>query len=60
MPIRVLWHSGWKKTIRENELDIKVIPMATGTASKFKRIKAWVKQLAGANGRYWRGKHILS
>lgn len=36
-----------EKTIRENELDIKVIPMATGTASKFKRIKAWVKQLAG-------------
>lgn len=33
------------KAIEENTLDIKVIGLHSGTASKFKRIKSWVKQL---------------
>lgn len=35
----------WIETkLRERSLAIKVIPLGTGTASKFRRIKAWVKQ----------------
>jgi hypothetical protein len=35
-----------EKAIEDAHLDIKVIPIHTGLASKFKRIKAWVKLLA--------------
>lgn len=36
-----------EEAIRDNSLDLKVIPIPTGTASKYRRIKAWTKQLVG-------------
>lgn len=42
-----------EEAIREKSLNIKVVPIATGKASKFRRIKTWIGQVVGGK---W---HIL-
>jgi len=36
-----------EKALAKRNLNVKVIPLPTGTASKYRRIKAWVKQFVG-------------
>lgn len=36
-----------EKALDARDLKVKVIPITTGTASKYRRIKAWVKQFVG-------------